>query len=222
MELLERNPQKFSPNVLLRPICQDYILPTAFYVGGPGEISYFAQVIPLYKYYNIPQPVVYPRSSLTIVEKNIQKTIDKYNLRFNDFFNEKETLFENVIKSISDMEFESEFQVCEKEIHASLDKLRGKLLSIDKTLNDAVSKVNEKFDQSLKILKDRTNDAQKKKHESTIRQLSKASNVLFPNGNFQERELNFIYFAHKYGFDIIKWMFSELAINRFEHQITEL
>ncbi|MCU7489881.1 MAG: bacillithiol biosynthesis cysteine-adding enzyme BshC [Ignavibacteria bacterium] len=222
MEMLDSNPDKFSPNVLLRPICQDYILPTAFYVGGPGEISYFAQVIPLYKFYNVPQPVVYPRSSLTIVEKNIQKTIDKYSLRFNDFFNDKETLFENVIKSISDMEFESEFQACEREIQQSLDKLKGKLLSIDKTLNDAVSKVNERVDQSLKILKDKTNEAQKKKHESTIRQLNKASNVLFPNGNFQERELSFIYFAHKYGLDIIKWMFSELAINRFEHQITEL
>ncbi|MGE5430937.1 MAG: bacillithiol biosynthesis cysteine-adding enzyme BshC [Syntrophomonadaceae bacterium] len=222
MEMLESNPQKFSPNVLLRPICQDYILPTAFYVGGPGEISYFAQVIPLYNFYNVPQPVIYPRSSLTIVEKNIQKTFDKYNLKFNDFFHEKEILFDTVIKSISDLEFESEFQACEREIHASLDKLKGKLLTIDKTLNDAASKVYEKADQSLKILKDKTNEAQKKKHESTIRQLNKASNVLFPNGNFQERELSFIYFAHKYGTDIIKWMFSELAINRFEHQITEL
>ncbi|HEX2869270.1 MAG TPA: bacillithiol biosynthesis cysteine-adding enzyme BshC [Ignavibacteriales bacterium] len=222
LEMLDASPERFSPNVLLRPICQDYILPTAFYVGGPGEIAYFAQVIPLYKFYNVPQPVLYPRSSMTIVEKNVQKTIDKYNLKFTDFFEDKEMLFENVIKSISDMKFESEFQTCENEVHDALDKLKDKLVAIDRTLNDPVLKVYERIDQSLKILKDRTNEAQKKKHESTIRQLSKASNVLFPNGNFQERELSFIYFAHKYGLDIIKWMFNELAINRFEHQVTEL
>lgn len=222
LEILNESPERFSPNVLLRPVCQDYILPTAFYVGGPGEIAYFAQVIPLYKYFNVPQPIVYPRSSMTIVEKNVQKTIDKYNLKFTDFFEDKDTLFENVIKSISDMEFESEFKVCEEEVHAALDKLKEKLVTIDRTLNDPALKVYEKFDQSLKVLKDRTNEAQKKKHESTIRQLSKASNVLFPNGNFQERELSFIYFAHKYGLDIVKWMFNELAINRFEHQVTEL
>lgn len=222
MELLETNPQKFSPNVLLRPICQDYIFPTAFYIGGPGEIAYFAQVIPLYEFYSLTQPVVYPRSSLTIVEKNVQKTIDKYNLRYSDFFGEKDTLFEKVIKSISDMEFESEFEECEKDIHAALDNLKGKLLAVDRTLTDAASKVYDRIDQSLNILKDKTKEAQKKKHESTIRQLNKASNILFPNGNFQERELSFIYFAHKYGMDIIKWMFNELAINRFEHQIIEL
>jgi bacillithiol biosynthesis cysteine-adding enzyme BshC len=222
LEILDSNPQKFSPNVLLRPICQDYIFPTAFYIGGPGEISYFAQVIPLYGFFNVPQPLVYPRSSLTIVEKTIQKTIDKYNLRFSDLFSDKEMLFENVIKSISDMQFEQDFSACEKEMDQALDRLKGKLLSIDKTLNDAASKVYERVSQSLKILKDKTNEAQKKKHEATIRQLNKASNVLFPNGNFQERELSFIYFAHKYGLDIIKWIYSELAINRFEHQITEL
>jgi bacillithiol biosynthesis cysteine-adding enzyme BshC len=63
MELIDTKPENFSPNVLLRPICQDYILPTAFYVGGPSEISYFAQVTPLYDFFGIEAPILYPRSS---------------------------------------------------------------------------------------------------------------------------------------------------------------
>ena len=58
--LIDTESDKFSANVLLRPICQDYILPTAFYVGGPSEIAYFAQVMPLYEFYNIQAPVIYP------------------------------------------------------------------------------------------------------------------------------------------------------------------
>ena len=62
---IENSPERFSPNVLLRPICQDYLFPTAFYIAGPSEISYFAQVTPLYDFYKIVTPIIYPRSSVT-------------------------------------------------------------------------------------------------------------------------------------------------------------
>ncbi|NMB81817.1 MAG: bacillithiol biosynthesis BshC, partial [Ignavibacteria bacterium] len=65
-------------------------------------------------------------------------------------------------------------------------------------------------------------EAEKRKHEATTRQLGKVRNVLYPNNELQERELNFIYFANKYGMDIFKWIYSELVINKFEHQILEL
>ncbi|MGE5399397.1 MAG: bacillithiol biosynthesis cysteine-adding enzyme BshC [Ignavibacteriales bacterium] len=222
LELLDNEPERFSPNVLLRPVCQDYIFPTAFYIGGPGEISYFAQVIPLYKFFDVTQPVIYPRSSLTIVEKNVQKIIDRYNLNYSDFLNEKEALFEKVIKSLSDIEIDIEFQKCEKEINSAIDSLKEKLLTIDKTLSDSTAKTNDKIIQAMGILKEKSREAQKKRHEATIRQLNKSSNVIYPKNNLQERELSYIYFVHKYGMDILKWIFNELAINKFEHQVIEL
>ena len=77
---IENSPERFSPNVLLRPICQDYIFPTGLYVAGPSEISYFAQVTPLYDFYDINTPIVYPRSSFTLLEKNIASSLDKFDL----------------------------------------------------------------------------------------------------------------------------------------------
>ena len=77
---IENSPERFSPNVLLRPICQDYLLPTGFYIAGPSEISYFAQVTPLYDFYKIVTPIVYPRSSVTLMEKNVGAALDKYDL----------------------------------------------------------------------------------------------------------------------------------------------
>ncbi len=86
LEIVDKEPERISPNVLLRPICQDYLLPTAFYVAGPSEISYFAQIKALYSVFKISPPIVYPRSSATYVEKSISKTLDKYSISINDLF----------------------------------------------------------------------------------------------------------------------------------------
>lgn len=220
--ILDTDPSKFSPNVLLRPICQDYIFPTAFYVGGPAEVSYFAQIIPLYKLFEIEQPIIYPRSSATIVEKNIKKIIDKFSLKYQDIFSDKNALVDSVLRQILNINIDSEFLVFENEISIVTNKIKKKLISIDNTLEDSIEKTNKRIFESISSLKEKTFDAQKKKHEVTIRQINKVSSILFPNTNLQERELNFIYFANKYGLEIIKNIFEEIKINQFEHQIIEL
>ncbi len=219
---LELNPEKFSPNVLLRPICQDYLFPTAFYVGGPSEISYFAQVSPLYKIYGMEIPFIYPRSSATIVEKGVQSILGKNNLEYVDIFTDENALIQKILAASSDINLEMLFQNALNEIEASLDPLAQKLPAIDKTLSDLITKSKQRIEETLNHLKSKAHDSEKRKYESTIRQISKVRNVLFPNNNLQERELNWIYFANKYGMDIVKWLFNELAINKFEHQILEL
>lgn len=219
---LENDPSKFSPNVLLRPICQDYIFPTAFYIAGPSEIDYFAQVIPLYKNFNVEQPVVYPRASITIIEKNIKKIFDKFSLIYQDVFLDRNILFENVIKQISQINIEDEFKKYEDDVALSSKKLSEVLLNIDNTLEDSITKTQKRILESTAFLKEKTLEAQKKKHEITLRQLNKISVNMYPNTNLQERELNFIHFTNKFGMDVIKWIINEIVINRFEHQIIEL
>ncbi|MEW6701887.1 MAG: bacillithiol biosynthesis cysteine-adding enzyme BshC, partial [Bacteroidota bacterium] len=222
LSVLESAPEKFSPNVLLRPICQDYLFPTAFYVGGPGEISYFAQVSPLYKIYGIDEPFIYPRSSATIVEKGVKHTLEKNNLDYVDIFTEENELIQKIVSASSELNFEMLFQKTLAEINNSLNPLAETLPSIDKTLGDLTNKSKQRIEEALNYLKTKAIDAEKRKYESTIRQVSKVRNVLFPNSNLQERELNWVYFANKYGMDIIRWIFNELTINKFEHQILEL
>ena len=219
---LDTSPEKFSPNVLLRPICQDYLFPTAFYIGGPGEISYFAQVSPLYKIYNIEEPFIYPRSSATIVEKGVQTILEKNSLTYTDIFSEEELLIQKILAASSDVNLESLFLNSQEEINSSLNQISDKLFFIDKTLLDLTSKSKQRIEETINFLKAKAVEAEKKKYESTIRQISKVRNVLYPNNNLQERELNWIYFANKYGMDIFKWIYNELAINKFEHQILEL
>ena len=216
---IENTPERFSPNVLLRPICQDYIFPTGLYVAGPSEISYFAQVTPLYDFYDINTPIVYPRSSFTLLEKNIASSLDKFDLSMNDVFLGFEELKEKVITELSENNVESVFNESSNEIELIFDKLKENLFAIDKTLVEASARTKEKIFSTINELRAKAIKAQDNKYETTIRQLIKISNSLYPNGNLQEREINFVYFYNKYGKELIKKIYEDLSISEFEHQV---
>jgi bacillithiol synthase len=219
---IETEPEKFSPNVLLRPICQDYILPTAFYVGGPSEIAYFAQVMPLYPIFNIASPIIYPRSSASLIEKNINSIIEKFDLKLHDIFADPEKLKDNIVSKLSEGFLEELFNKSAYEMEIIFDKLQEKLFEIDKTMSETGNKFKQSSLNSLNQLKVKAIEAQKKKYEITLRQVDKITMNLYPGKNLQEREINFINYANKYGLEIIDRIIEELEINVFEHQIIYL
>lgn len=221
IDTIEKEPESFSPNVLLRPICQDYILPTAFYVGGPSEIAYFAQVMPLYDFFGIEAPIIYPRSSATVVEKNITSLLERYDLKTENVFKSGSGIKQQIINSLTSNSIDDIFNITTNEIDAAFDSLKEKLFEFDKTVSDASSKYKQKINQYLTEYKSKAVEAQKRKHETTLRQIDKILNTIFPNSNLQERELNFIYFTNKYGKDFLDKVFDETMINKFEHQIIE-
>lgn len=222
LDEVENNPEKFSANVLLRPITQDYLLPTGFYVAGPSEISYFAQVMPLYEKFGISEPIIYPRSSVTVLEKPIKNVLEKYELNVEDIFIEEKLLNNKVLNQVADVRIEDLLKNEEHQIEKAMDDIKEKLFGIDPTLKDLSDKTFQKIKQSIDILKSKAENAQERKHDVTLRQIKKASISLYPNNNLQEREINWLYFANKYGMDIIKYIFDEVAINKFEHQVIEL
>lgn len=219
---IEFTPEKFSPNVLLRPICQDYLFSTGFYIGGPGEISYFAQVNPLYEIFDIEEPFIYPRSSATIVEQGVNQVLSKHSFTYTDIFSEEEELIRRIVKASSELNLDALFAKSNEEVTKIFVEISEKLTLVDKTLGDLSEKSKQKIEQTLDYLKSKSSDAEKRKYETSIRQITKVRNILFPNGSLQEREINFIYFVNKYGMDFMKWMHNELEINKFEHQILEL
>jgi bacillithiol synthase len=222
LELVENEPERFSPNVLLRPICQDYILPTAFYIAGPSEIAYFAQVTPLYNFYEIQTPIIYPRASATLVEANINKTLEKYQLSVNEIFMGVDELKKNVVESLSKNNVDEIFTKTMNDIEIAFDNLREKLFDLDKTIADNSKKYRSKIFNTLNELRNKAEQAQSKKYEVTLRQLDRACNLLYPNGNLQEREINYTYFLNKYGKGFLQRIFSDLEIDKFEHQIISL
>lgn len=219
LDTIKNEPERISPNVLLRPICQDYLLPTAFYVAGPSEIAYFAQVTPLYDYFKIQTPIIYPRASITIIEKNLQAHLDKFNLELKDIFIKADTLKDQIIASVSDKNLDTLFDDSNRQIELIIDDLKTHLFSIDKTISDSSDRYRDKMLSSLSELKNKALQAQKKKHEISLKQIDKISESLYPAENLQERELNFIYFTNKYGDAFLKKIFDEAIINCYEHQV---
>jgi bacillithiol biosynthesis cysteine-adding enzyme BshC len=220
--LIDAEPDKFSPNVLLRPVCQDYLLPTAFYIGGPSEIAYFAQILPLYEFYNVDPAIIYPRSSATIVEKSVKTILDKFELELNDLFTDPNKLKNQIISTVSENNLENLFKNSKNKIDLVFDELKEKLFEIDKTLLEVNSKYRIKVLTYFDELNAKASEAQRKRYEITLRQIDKASLILYPNQILQERELNFFQFANKYSTEFLKKIFDDLAINKFEHQIIEL
>lgn len=222
LNIIETNPELFSPNVLLRPICQDYLFKTAFYVAGPSEISYFAQLMPLYNFYGIESPIIYPRSSVTILEKGIDSLLEKFDLTLSEIFVNRDNLSDLVLKKVSSIQIEEIFANTQNKIDDSMNELKFALAEIDKTTSEMTDKYSNKIKSYIVELKAKSIEAEKRKHEIVLRQLLKIENSIIPNSNLQERELNFFYFANKYGINFIDVLFDEVLINKFEHQIIKI
>jgi bacillithiol synthase len=222
IEMLNTTPEVFSPNVILRPICQDFILPTFCYIAGPSEIAYFGQYKNVYKHFGIEMPLIYPRPGITIVENKIQKILNKYNLIIQDFFIKYEALTAKVSEEISSIKIEDVFQEIDKTIDHLFRDLSERTSSIDKTLLGSLDKSREKIGNTFDIFKDKLKEAQKRNNTIALEQLDKTLLNVFPKSNFQEREINIIYFLNKYNLNFIEKIFEEMDVESYNHQVMYL
>lgn len=220
MNILFENPELFSPNVVLRPICQDYLLPTVAYVGGPSEISYFAQLKPAYEHYDITMPVIYPRASVTILENKINKFLKNFNIDFTDVFHHK-TLISKVADKLSEIKVEDEISKAQDEFNTIFYELKNMTAKIDKTLQNSLENVKEKLNASMELFKNKLINAQALKSDTTTVQIDKVVNNLYPASKLQERVINVTYFLNKYNDTFIKKLFYEIDVNNFSHQVIE-
>ena len=127
-----------------------------------------------------------------------------------------------MISSLSSFNIDKLFIEQSDAIQFAMDRLRENLFAVDKTLKDAAIKTEDRIFNSLDQLKGKAKKAEEKSFDTALRQIKKATQVIYPNNNFQERELHFSYFMNKYGHDVLKWVFNEININKFEHQIIEM
>ena len=222
LEAAHNTPELFSSNVVLRPICQDWLLPTLAYVGGPAEVAYFAQLKPLYEAVNIPCPMVYPRASATIMEEKAEKVLERFSVSLLDLLNDVERVKENVAGQVADLNLDEVFGGTFLTIQESLEGIKPAMQEIDPTLVGAVENVVKKTVANIEGLKEKAVAAQKRQHEVSLRQIDKAASIVFPNSSFQERELNVIYFLNKYGLEFLRWLYGELKIDLFKHQVIRL
>jgi uncharacterized protein YllA (UPF0747 family) len=157
-----------------------------------------------------------------LLEANIKKTLDKYEVSLTDIFLGVEDVKKRVVDSLTENKVDDIFSEALDEVEIAFDKLKEKLFEFDKTIADTSKKYRGKIFNSLNELKGKAEQAQSQKFEVTLRQLDRAGNLLFPNGQLQERIVNYIYYTNKFGDDFLNKIFNDLEIDKFEHQIIEL
>ena len=222
LRIATETPELLSANVVLRPIIQDTLLPTLAYVAGPSEVAYHAQLKPVYEYFGMIQPIVYPRASATFVEERLLRAMEKYGLDLLEFIEDADAVSAKVVEQISSIKLEEIFGNATGSIRSALNEMKFGLKEIDPTLIAALENVQSKIDGNITVLKEKSVAAQKRRNETAVRQIEKAANGLLPNGSLQERELSILYFMNKHGMDLVKWISGELDIAAFKHQLLQL
>ncbi|HTR80126.1 MAG TPA: bacillithiol biosynthesis cysteine-adding enzyme BshC [Bacteroidota bacterium] len=221
-KIVEESPELISPNVVLRPISQDTLLPTAVYVGGPSEIAYFAQLQPVYDFFGVQMPVIYPRASVTILEEKIKSILEKYQIDFTEIWTDVDPLLLRIAEQVSEVKVDALFEQMQRRINEAVAESRFGIQQIDPTLSGAIDSTLSRIEAQLNVLKGKTQGAQQRRQEVTMKQIERVSANIFPNSNFQERELNVVYYMNKYGPDFVKWLRGEIVIDRFQHQLIGL
>ena len=220
--LAQQQPERFSPNVTLRAVVQDYLLPTIAYLGGAAEIAYFAQTAEVYRVLERPATPILPRSSLTMIERHTGRTLERYGLTLADFFEGLEPVIKRVVEEHLGADTAKLFSKAEQNVNLELDRLRQELEGVDPTLASALDTGRKKINYQLDGLRTRFVRAQMTRDEAAHRQLQRASDQIYPNKDLQERHINITSLLARHGSYVIEWIFNAINLGSDEHQIVSL
>lgn len=218
LKIVKENPERFSPNVILRPLFQQRILPALAYVGGGGELSYWLQLKRVFELYRIPFPALMLRNSVLLVDKNTQKKLQKLNLELIDFFEEEDALIKKYILENTDKEISLDTE--KFSIEEVYQQLREKVNHVDTTLEKSVLAEMQNAINALQKLEAKLIKSQKNKSETAINQIRAIREKLFPEGIPQERFDNVLSRYSIFGDDFFQMLMDNL--NPFNPDLTVL
>jgi bacillithiol biosynthesis cysteine-adding enzyme BshC len=195
IKLATEKPEFFSPNVILRPVYQELILPNLAFIGGAGELSYWMELKAVFEYHKVNYPMLVMRSSMTMINNGIEKKMAKLGLSAIDFFGNPDVTINAFVKSklSDDIEFAEE----KKSMAVLFDSFVEKAEKVDPTLKGAVQAEKQKQLSALEMLEGKIIKAEKRKQEESINQIRALFQTFSPESSWQERIENFIPFYLK-------------------------
>lgn len=216
LEELENHPEKFSPNVIMRPLYQEVILPNLCYIGGGGELAYWLELKSFFDAVNITFPILLLRNSVLLTTEKQAKKADKLNLSWKDLFMKQSDLANQKIKTFS--EFTIDFSEQKKFLKQQFENLNNIASKTDQSFSGAVKAQETKQIKGLENLEKRLLKAEKRKHSEELERITDLQNELFPIKSLQERQTNFSEFYVANGDALITKLFSSLQPlkNRFD------
>lgn len=207
-EELKNYPEKFSPNVILRPLYQETILPNIAYIGGFGELSYWLQLKSLFEEMNIDYPLAIGRNSLMVISSRQRESLEKLSIDFSDLMLPiQEIINRNVIQN---SETEIDFGKYEEMLTVMFDELNQKAVKTDVTFSKMIAAQRTKQLKGIEKMLKRLERAERKKQADRTERIEAIYNKLFPFNKLQERMDNFSEFHLEYGFNFIDEIYDEI------------
>jgi len=224
-ELLDRiaaAPENFSPNVLLRPVVQDYLLPTLSYTGGAAEAAYFAQVGAVYEAIMGQVTPIVPRFSATLVEPKVQRWLGQYGIAAREAFDGPEALRQTLAARTLPAGLQAAFERANQSVEESFSGLQQALAKLDPTLVEASQTGASKVRYQLDRLRERAMAAELRRSEVVSRHAVALSHALYPENALQERGVAGAYFVARHGTELLRTIHDTIRTDCHDHQILEL
>jgi bacillithiol biosynthesis cysteine-adding enzyme BshC len=210
---VSEHPERFSPNVVLRPLYQEVLLPNLAYVGGPGELAYWMQLKGMFDLYEVDYPCLVLRDSAMVLTTSSQRKMEKLGLNIEDLFRSQEDIA-NQILQVEDWSTDEQLKAIES-LYLSIAET---IASIDPTLRGAVMSEHQKAVNGLQQVQAKARKALKQKEETRLTQLSKLWSEVYPNQQPQERVENFFAYHFLSDADLIEALLENF--NPLENKIT--
>jgi len=219
LQELDTHPGNFTPNVLLRPLVQDMLLPTVAYVAGPAEVAYFAQASTLYEALLARMPVIVPRASVTLVPRKLQRLLAKYQLDLPALFQPPSALFRRMAQAQLPRRLQRRLEQTEKRLETMLAESAAALGVLDPTLPGAVETSRRKILYQFQKIRAKAAQADARRSQLLARHLAMLSDSLYPRRGLQERTVNFFSFLACYGVDLVPRLAAQVNFVSREHQV---
>ena len=216
---IRRQPESFSPNVLLRPLVQDTLFPTACYVAGPNELAYLAQLRGVYDAFGLPMPLIQQRATATIVDANAMRFLSRNDVALESLRAQDEAALNELLQAQLPPSVDASVQDAARAIEERIHVVAQEVAQIDATLEGAARSTLARMQDDLKKLHGKIIQAAKRKDETLKRQFRHAQAQAFPSGHPQEREVGFVYFLNKYGPALVERLSEDLPIEMGQHWV---
>ncbi|MGB8013984.1 MAG: bacillithiol biosynthesis cysteine-adding enzyme BshC [Terriglobales bacterium] len=222
LEQIEAAPEKFNPNVLLRPVVQDFLLPTLVYTGGAAEVAYFAQVAVVYEKLLGRVTPILPRFSATLLEPKAERILERYQLGLPDVLLGPEKVREAIAARALAPELQARFDDAYASVEGAMTALREAIGKLDSTLVDTAESTRTNMKQQIDRLQARVARAEQQRNEVITRHADALSNALFPHKALQEREVAGVSFVARYGRELLANLYETIHPDCHDHQVISL
>ncbi len=216
---IDKSPEAFSANVLLRPIIQDTLLPTAAYIGGPAEIAYMAQNQIVYKSLLGRMPAIVPRAAFTLVDPLIARILAKFDLEVRDVFRGPQFLRKKMERKFLPRPLASRFDSDETSLRRLLDKYREPLAGLDSTLGGALDSAEGKILYQFLKLKEKAGRAENQRTGILNHKESMILSALYPHKDLQERVLCMLPWLAQYGPELLDNLARNIDLAAPQHHL---